>query len=449
MIIAIDGPAGSGKSTIAREVARRLGMRYLDTGAMYRTVTLLALEAGLLPDQVGESGLLAAGARVRLEERVDDLTRVFVGDREVTEEIRGRLVSQSVSAVSAEPSVRTVLTQRQREEASRGDVVLEGRDMGTVVVPDAEVKVFLTASIEERARRRHVQLLEQGMDQPYEQLVADISARDAYDSGRKLAPLRKADDATEIDTTDMTIEQVIEAVCALVPSDIGATGSWPLGRLTHDPLDDRLYRIAHGIVSPTFRLFFRMRVEGLEHVPLKGPVVVACNHRSNVDPFFLGAVFPREIHFMAKREIWKFKPLGWLVDQLGTFPVNRGQADRKAVQRALEVLAGESVLGLFPEGHREREREFGDIRPGVSLFSLRDGVVTVPVILLGTDRVVRHHLLRFPRVRAVFGPPLALPGDNLPRAERAAVASERLVQAFHALLDSGKMPRDEVTGERL
>ena len=166
MVIAIDGPAGSGKSTIAREVAKRLRMPYLDTGAMYRTITLLALEAGLIPDRVAESGSLAATVPFRFEQRPNDLTRVFIGDREVTDEIRGRAVSQNVSAVSAEASVREVLTQKQREEAARGDLVLEGRDMGTVVVPRAEVKVFLTASVEERARRRRAQQLAQGVDQP-------------------------------------------------------------------------------------------------------------------------------------------------------------------------------------------------------------------------------------------------------------------------------------------
>jgi 1-acyl-sn-glycerol-3-phosphate acyltransferase len=343
--------------------------------------------------------------------------------------------------------------------------------MGTVVVPRADVKVFLTASVEERARRRRAQLLAQGVDQPLDQIVSDIRTRDAYDSGRALAPLRKAADAVEIDTTGMTIEEVIQSVCALAErTQAGATGDgasnatpacgaadeallasaapegvalvrarkWPLSRLVRGPLDRWLYRLAYSIIPPLFRLLWRMQIVGAENIPFSGAVVLACNHRSNLDPFFLGAAFPRQIHFMAKSEIWKFKPLGWLVSHLGTFPVHRGKADRYAVRRAMEVLDGGAVLGLFPEGRRQRERELGDIRPGVSLFSLREGVVTIPVVLKHTDQVVRNRLLRFPRVVAVIGPPVVLPGKDVPASERAAVAAGNLIEAFRALLRDGE-----------
>jgi cytidylate kinase len=437
MIIALDGPAGSGKSTIAREVARRLGLRYLDTGAMYRTITLLALEADLVPDRIPEAAHLAAETTFRMEERPNDLSRVFVGEREVSTEIRGRLVSQNVSAVSADSGVRLVLTKKQRAEAARGDVVLEGRDMGTVVVPDADVKVFLTASIEERARRRQLQLEAQGSSQPLDELVADIAARDAYDSGRKVAPLRKADDAVEIDTTGMTISEVVSAICSLAAASTNRgerAKRWPVSRLFRGPLDRLLYRILYCILAPWVRVLFRVRISGAENIPATGGVVIACNHRSNLDPFFLGCSFPRTIHFMAKAELWNFKPLGWLVEKLGVFPVHRGEVDRGAVQRALEVLNAGAVLGLFPEGRRYREGDLGDIRSGVSMFSLREGVVTIPVVIRGTDRVVRHRIPRFPRVQVAFGRPLEIPGREVPRRERATETTERLVAAFHSLL---------------
>jgi cytidylate kinase len=440
MIIAIDGPAGSGKSTIAREVAKKLNMRYLDTGAMYRTITLLALEAGLVPDRISEAERIAAATELRFEQQDDDLSRVFVGDREVSTEIRGSLVSQNVSAVSADGGVRRVLTSLQRDEAAKGDLVLEGRDMGTVVVPQADLKIYLTASIPERARRRQLQLQEKGVSQSLDELVADITRRDAYDSGRELAPLRKAEDAVEIDTTDLSIPQVIDAICSEAlrrngsgPGSPAKPARWPLSRLVRGPLDTLLYRFAYSFIPTLLKLLFRMRIEGAENIPAVGPVVIASNHRSNLDPFFLGVSSPRQIHFMAKAELWKVSVLGRLISAAGSFPVSRGSADRQAVRNALSILDQGAVLGLFPEGHRHRDGKLGAINPGVTLFSLREGVVTIPVVMEGIERVVRNGVPRFPRVRVTFGVPLEMPGSDMHRAQRADAAGSRLAEALGTL----------------
>lgn len=439
MIIALDGPAASGKSTIARELAKCMGMRYLDSGAMYRAVTLLALEAGLLPDRIEEAAEMAAKVDIRLEDRSDDLSRVFVDGREVTEEIRGPLVTRNVSAVSAEPGVRAVLTEIQRREASRGDVVLEGRDIGTVVCPHADLKIFLTATVEERARRRRLQMEAKGVTQSQEELIAEIEARDAYDSGREVAPLRKAEDAVEVDTTGLSIAEVVHVVCReaesrgfVRPAD-PVPRRWSLCRMVRSPLDSLLYRFAYSFIPTFWKLLFRMEIRGSEHIPLEGAVLLASNHRSNLDPFFLGASCPRQIHFMAKAELWKVGALGRVIEALGAFPVNRGEADRQAVRRALEVLEQGAVVGLFPEGHRQRAGGFGQINPGVTLFSLRDGVVTIPVVLEGTNKVMNGRIPRFPRVRVSFGAPLEIPSAQLTRSERSLAASRDLQQRFRLL----------------
>ncbi len=435
MIIAIDGPAGSGKSTIAREVANKLGMRYLDTGAMYRTVTLLALEAGLVPERMHRVGALAKSTLMRFEERADDLTRVFVGDRDVSLDIRGPLVSQNVSAVSAEPSVRKVLTRRQRAEARKGNVVLEGRDMGTVVVPEAEVKVFLTASVEERARRRQAQLKAQGVTQSAEQLVKDISARDALDSGRRVAPLRKADDAVELNTTGMTIAEVVDAVCVLaLRAREERLPKWPLSRIQKGPLDTFVYRLVYSLIRPAWRFMYRMRVVGADNFPRTGAVVLACNHKAMTDPFMVGINLPRQVHYMAKVELWKFKPLAWAMNSFGTFPVSRGEVDRTAIKRGLEILAQGEVLGLFPEGHCHKGPGLGPLKAGISLFSLRDGVATVPAVMRGTELAFKRGIPRFPKIDILVGPPVEMPGPEVPRADRARVITERVREALETLL---------------
>jgi len=214
-IVAIDGPAGAGKSTVARGLARRLGFDLLDTGALYRAVALLALRRGVaLDDDRGLSEIVAAlPIHFQLQGEVN---RVFLGEEEVSEAIRTPEVSRAASAVSARPVVREGLLGLQRRLAERGGVVLEGRDIGTVVFPDAEVKVFLTASVEERARRRCEELREKGMATTLEETLREVCARDRQDSTRAHAPLRKADDAVEVVTDGVGVAEVIERLAALV-----------------------------------------------------------------------------------------------------------------------------------------------------------------------------------------------------------------------------------------
>lgn len=215
MIVAIDGPAGAGKSTVARALARRLGMGYLDTGAMYRAVAWLALDRGIAPDDGAGLAELAERNAVTLEP-ADDGLRVVVAGRDVTSDIRGPEVTATVSEVSAHPGVRRAVTSAQRTLLADGGWVSDGRDVGTVVWPDAEVKVFMVADPEERAHRRHAEDEARGRHSDYRAVLLDIVRRDRHDMDRAESPLRKADDAVEIDTTHLTVEQVVEAIEGLV-----------------------------------------------------------------------------------------------------------------------------------------------------------------------------------------------------------------------------------------
>jgi CMP/dCMP kinase len=222
LTIALDGPAGTGKSSVSRGLARALGLRYLNTGAMYRIVTLAVLRAGV--DITDAKRVADIAGDVDLAVGYDpDEDRAFLAGEDVSFEIRGDEVTGAVSAVSAVPAVRTRLVQLQRELAA-GDagVVVEGRDIGTVVLPDADVKIYLTASAEVRAQRRHAQNIAGGIADSYEAVLADVKRRDHLDSTRAVSPLRAADDAVIVDTSDMGEAQVIAHLQELVQQRAGA-----------------------------------------------------------------------------------------------------------------------------------------------------------------------------------------------------------------------------------
>lgn len=214
MIIAIDGPAASGKSTVARAVARRLGFRHLDTGAMYRAVAWLALDEGMPLDD--QEGLTALAERNEIafdyEGEAALASAVYIAGHDVTSAVRSPEIDAAVSPVSAVPGVRTALVAQQRRLADARDTVVEGRDIGTVVFPHAEVKVFLTASAEERARRRQIDLASQGHAVEADEVKARLERRDRYDSERAASPLAAADDAELLDTTGLSVEQVVDAI---------------------------------------------------------------------------------------------------------------------------------------------------------------------------------------------------------------------------------------------
>ncbi|MCW2516096.1 MAG: Cytidylate kinase [Mycobacterium sp.] len=223
LTVAVDGPAGTGKSSVSRGLARALNARYLNTGAMYRIVTLAVLRAGLDVDDAAAVAALASGVDLAVGFDPDE-DLYFLGGEDVSVEIRGDAVTKAVSAVSAVPEVRTRLVDRQRELADGSvAVVVEGRDIGTVVLPHADVKVFLTASPEERARRRNDQNVESGLVDDYDAVLADVKRRDHLDSTRAVSPLRAAEDAIVVDSSDMSQSETVAYLLDLVEQRAGAS----------------------------------------------------------------------------------------------------------------------------------------------------------------------------------------------------------------------------------
>lgn len=219
--IAVDGPAGAGKSTVARLLAKQWNLLYIDTGAMYRAATWLCVENNLDVNDGDKISSLIEDADLRLlpgDNQADERIRVLINGKEITDEIRTQKISNLVSTVSAHKKVRGTLVEEQRNLAKAGNCILDGRDIGTVVLPDARPKFFLTASAEERARRRVIELEKMGQCQSFEEVLNSIKERDEKDSTRETAPLVKADDAIEVDTDGLSIEQVVDKLSGFIES---------------------------------------------------------------------------------------------------------------------------------------------------------------------------------------------------------------------------------------
>lgn len=218
--VAIDGPAGAGKSTLARQLARDLGYIYVDTGAMYRAVGLYALRAGADPADPAAVDPLLPGIRLRLAV-LDGEQHIYLNGEDVSALIRTEEVGMAASAVGADPAVRAFLLGLQRDMARTGNVLMDGRDIGTVILPDATVKIFLTASPEARARRRWLEYQAAGRPDRYEDVLADVKRRDEQDSGRAAAPLRRAEDAVLLDTSAMDLAQSLAALKQIIKERVG------------------------------------------------------------------------------------------------------------------------------------------------------------------------------------------------------------------------------------
>ncbi len=219
--VAIDGPSGAGKSTLARRAAAEMGYLYVDTGAIYRTVAVGALRRGVEPSDGAAVESILQDMQIELAYNAEDgLQHMYLDGEDVSEQIRLHEISQHASKISAIPKVREFLLELQRDLARKHDVVMDGRDIGTVVLPDAKVKIFLTASAEARARRRFLELQQRGQQADFETVLRDIILRDEQDSNRPIAPLRRAEDAVLIDTTELDLEQSLQAILSAIRGGI-------------------------------------------------------------------------------------------------------------------------------------------------------------------------------------------------------------------------------------
>jgi cytidylate kinase len=382
-VIAIDGPAGSGKSTTARFLAEIFDLVYIDTGAMYRALTHAALSTGMdTGDEDSLAGMLAA-ARLELKTTKTEV-RVLWNGKDVSRAIRTPEVEASVSRVSSHPTVRAQMVERQKTMGRRGGVVMEGRDIGSVVFPLATAKIFLTASLKARVERRFRQYQQRGLEVSREELNIDLAERDRLDSERDASPLTASPDAVPIDSSGYSLDQqnhVCARACLLNPTkDLELDTDFSSSR-RELPWH---YRLAYSLFSVAGR-FYGLRQVGNEGGVLPRGCIVAANHVSNWDPPLLGSTLWRyPVHSLAKAELFKIWPMGPLFRWIDSIPIQRSGYDAGAFDEAAVALAKGDNLLLFPEGTRRAIGTPGPVRNGLGILVQATLAPTLPLFIRGS-----------------------------------------------------------------
>lgn len=442
MIITIDGPSGTGKTTVAREVAKQLNFVYFDTGAMYRALTWFVLEHNVDSNDAIAMKQLLGKFSFNIQE-VDGQKRYFVGAQDVTEVIRFQPVTAHVSAVSALKMVRDALLHIQHDFARNRNVVFEGRDLGSVVFPQAEFKFFLTADPEVRAERRYHELLEKQAHKNFaldkKDVLEDLKRRDTLDSTREVAPLKCPSDARCVDTSTLSIDEVVEVVVSYVRSSKG------IAKLHSKPNPSSkknkgnwFYRFILFLANCFFKLCYRHKVYGVHHF-CSGGAIIASNHVSYLDPPALAISSPEELHFLAKEELFKNSLFGALIRALNSHPVTGSPGDIAVIRMICKLLKeGKKVL-LFPEGKRGAKDELDILKPGIALLIARSKTAVIPAYVYGTFDLwscKRRFPKLFGKTACVFGTPIPWSHfEHLDKKQAQEAFTSQLTTSLNQLRD--------------
>ena len=447
LVVAIDGPAGSGKTTTARGVAGTLGLRHVDTGAMYRAVTWKTLETGTDPADEARVSEIARTIEIEFAREGTGAEKISAGGVDVSNEIRTLEVTRHVSLVSSYPAVRGFMVRLQRRLARDGGVVLEGRDIGSVVLPGAHVKVFLRASVEERAKRRLRELEAKGVAKTFDEIRLDIERRDRLDSTREMSPLKIAVGAHVVDTTALTIDEEIRRIVEIARETASVLASRVVRKGERNPrtVQRPLYAATCATVRFLGRVLFGQRVVRRDAPELSETYIYACNHRSNLDPPIVGATLGREVHFMAKDKLFRSKVFSRIITYYNAISTRRDIFDRNAFKRAEDVLNQGGSLLIFPEGTRTRGDVLGKAKPGVGYLALQTGVPVLPVYLDGAQSL-KACLTRRSRLLVIHGSPIRVHNREAwgPTPEHCREFGDMIMAAIGALRE-----QSEPAGKRL
>lgn len=397
-IVAIDGPAGTGKGTVTKILSKKLGLINIDTGATYRCVTLDMINKNIKIDELDKIKELLDTIQIEFKNENGNQL-VFLNGEDVTKKIRSAEVSDLVSQVSSIKEVRLKMVDLQRKMAEGKDVIMEGRDIGTYVFPTAEVKIYLDADLEERAKRRFKQNKENGIDIPYDEILESIRTRDENDKKKEMGALKVAHDAEVIDGTSMSIKEVVNAIESIIKK-----------KKKEIKLQERIYKVRKEtkwkkivrktvkvILSTVYKIAFRVKITG--KVPESGGYIICCNHINYLDAAAIVLFNKRKVNFVAKEDLFTHGILMWLGHLFDAIPIKRDMQDIDAMKRCLKVLKNGELLGIFPEGTRKGMEKNMKAKNGAAFMSIKSKVKVIPVGIHGTFKP-------FSKVYVNYGEPI-------------------------------------------
>lgn len=394
--IAIDGPGGAGKSSVSKLIAKKLGIIYVDTGALYRAIALHMISKGI--DTTDRKGVVAELKNVKLKLAFKDRQILLLNGEDVGDKIRTPEMSMGASNVSAIGEVRAFLLDLQRRIAKKNSVIMDGRDIGTVILPDAELKIFLVASPEARARRRYEELCAKGIETTFEAVLEEMNLRDKNDSTREIAPCVQASDAILLDNSNLSLEETADKIIKALPLALERKQS------------QRIYMRAHRLIAPLVRFFMGVKIEGKENIPKEGGIVVCANHIAVRDPILIAACFPRQVRYVAKKELFSVPIISSVIRTLGAIRMDRKGNDVVALRSCTQLAKLGEAVAIFPQGHRYPgvNPATTPLKAGAAQIAFRSGQDVLPVCIK-----VKHNKYGFLRpVTIVVGK--VIKHDSLP-----------------------------------
>lgn len=402
-IVAIDGPAGSGKGTVTQILAKKLKLNSIDTGAMYRCVTLAILRNNIDLNNIEKIKELLNTIKIELiEEKNNQIVKL--NGEDVSKEIRQNPVNKMVSIVSAVKEVRLKLVEMQREMAKTQDIIMEGRDITTVVFPNADLKIYLDADIEERAKRRFKQNISKNIECTYEEILEDMKIRDENDKNKEMGALKIADDAIVIDSTNLTQKQLVTKIKKLIKKEHKLKKLEP--KIYAQRPEGKRKTIVRAIVKSflrgLYKTFYSIEIIGEENkikAAQNGGYIICSNHLNYLDAAAIVVFSKEKVRFIAKYDLGKIGILRWLEHLFDVIPIKRNVQDLEAMKRCIKALKNDEILAIFPEGTRKGMEKNKKVKNGAAFMAIRTGKQVVPVGVSGSFKL-------FSKIYINYGEPL-------------------------------------------